>query len=133
MENFDEFANNPLWPIDNYQQENNSNLSELAQVMIGAVHVEYSVFKILEVSPRTETPLKSGFARNIETLSKLEVIDEDQKATLDYIKDTRNRFAHEINARLEAPMPCFTDAVVRSLIHLAQMFVLEKRSVDECC
>ena len=132
MENLYEFESDPVKLIENYMRENNTNYNTLAQVIIGAVHVEYFVFKILEVSPRTETPLKSGFARNIEALSEIEVIDDEQKTTLEYIKNTRNRFAHEINARLEDPMSYFTDAVLRSLIHLVQMFVLERRSVDEC-
>ena len=123
-----EFENDPLVLIKNYQTENNNNPSELAQVLIGAVHVEFLVHQIVCVSSRVQTPKKSRFGENINALFANEIIAAEEQENLLEIKNTRNRFAHEINARLGYPMEQFVELVILILIKHCSTYTLEKQS-----
>lgn len=122
------FENDPLVLIDNYQSENNNNPSELAQVLIGAVHIEFLIHQIVCVSSRVQTPKTSTFGENINALFANGIITAEEQTNLAEIKNTRNRFAHEINARLGYPMEKFVELVISILIKHCSTYTLEKRS-----
>lgn len=126
-----DFEKDPSVVIFSYVEKNNINYNTLAQVLIGAIHVEFAVFKILEVSTRFITPANAGFGRNVETLLRFGIIDQEQRDAIVYIKNTRNRFAHEINACLGEPMAEFSAAVMKTLIFLCHAYIHERDKAPE--
>lgn len=124
----EKFEGDPLILINNYIAENNSNYNTIAQVLIGAKYAEYLTFKILEVSNKVKTPsTRTPFSQNIQRLSDADIIDDVFRDKLQYIQQTRNRFAHEVGTNLNSPVAEYAEAVLYVIVNGLQLFVGEQR------